>query len=296
MLDSIARGAADLLMSGAENIVSWILEIWRVIAGVVGGYTSTSAAQFNPASWAHVTSDGVSGLSRTIGTSLVVVFFLFSWVRETSDLRNNLHPEYLFKLVIRLVIAEALVSNVLAIAQAVMSFSVSWVSQVIVRSSTELEGTREIFSGIRDSMDEIGAWEAAGLALAILLFSLVLTICIAVSAFQIILYVVKRFFKVYVALPFGAPCLASVAGGERMWQPAISWMKTFLVYNLEAVVIALAVGLSFTAFGNIGTTFADPGGGPAITCLVKMVGIAMPFLSCSAITTGAEEIIRRFIG
>ena len=296
MLDSIARGAADLLMSGAENIVSWILEIWRVIAGVAHGYTSTSAAEFNPASWAHVTSVEVSGLSRTIGTSLVVVFFLFSWVRETSDLRNNMRPEYLFRLILRLVAANALVVNIIEIASAVMSFSVSWVSVVIVRSSASLEGTEAVFSGIRDTMDEMGAWEAAGLALAILLFSLVLTICIAVSSFQIILYVVKRFFKVYVALPFGAPCVASVAGGERMWQPAISWLKTFLVYKLEAVVIALAIGLSFTAFGNIGGTFADPGSDAAISCLVKMVGIAMPFLSCSAITSGAEEIIRRFIG
>ena len=297
MADSIARWFSGALFSGAQNIVNWVLQIWRMVSTVVFRYAETTPYAFSESGWHSVAFGNVFGISMTIGTTLVTVFFVWSWIRESTDLRSNLRPEYIFRLVIRLVFANAMVQAVLALAEAVMEFSVGWTGTVLMNFSAEIE-TEGIFAGIQEQMDAVSGGEALGISLALFLFSLVLVFVILICSFQILVYVVKRFFKVYVAMPFGAPCLASLAGGERMWQPAIAWLKTFLIYNLEAVIIALAMMLSFTVFGGGAglTVFSDPGTNVAVSVLVKMMGMALPFLSCSAIISGSEEIVRRFVG
>lgn len=78
-------------------------------------------------------------------------------------------------------------------------------------------------------------------------------------------------------------------------QTGISWIRTFLAYALEAVVIAIAIRISFGLFADGGIMAGNSSSG-AITAILTIVEYCLPMITACACVKGAEATIRRCLG
>ena len=79
------------------------------------------------------------------------------------------------------------------------------------------------------------------------------------------------------------------------YQMGIYWIKTFLGYALEAVVIALALRISFGLFADA-ALFQVESGTDAVSVILLICNYCMPMITASACLKGADTIVRRCLG
>ena len=121
-------------------------------------------------------------------------------------------------------------------------------------------------------------------------------IVILVCGVQLILAVLSRLFKMYLCIPFGPVALSSFAGGHTISQTGISWIRTLLAYALEAVVIAIAIRISFGLFADGAVMSGSDTVSGAIGAILTIVEYCLPMITACACVKGAEATIRRCLG
>lgn len=75
-------------------------------------------------------SSGIYTLMSTIGASLLVLYFVLGWLKESIDIRNNFTLENMFRFFVRFAIAATIVSSAASLATGMIDCSVAMVSQV----------------------------------------------------------------------------------------------------------------------------------------------------------------------
>ena len=121
-------------------------------------------------------------------------------------------------------------------------------------------------------------------------------IVILVCGVQLILAVLSRLFKMYLCIPFGPVALSSFAGGHTISQTGISWIRTLLAYALEAVVIAIAIRISFGLFADGAVMSGSDTVSGALGAILTIVEYCLPMITACACVKGAEATIRRCLG
>ena len=100
----------------------------------------------------------------------------------------------------------------------------------------------------------------------------------------------------YLCIPFGPVALSSFAGGHTISQTGISWIRTLLAYALEAVVIAIAIKISFGLFAGGSFMVSGEGVSGALGAILTIVEYCLPMITACACVKGAEATIRRCLG
>lgn len=75
----------------------------------------------------------------------------------------------------------------------------------------------------------------------------------------------------------------------------ISWLKSFIGYGLEAVVIALAISISFGMFSDASLFSTDDATG-VVRLILLTCDYCMPMLTAVACVKGADTVVRRCMG
>ena len=119
---------------------------------------------------------------------------------------------------------------------------------------------------------------------------------IIVCSVQLVLSVLSRLFKMYLCIPFAPVAFAGFAGGHELARSGIAWIQTFLSYALEAVVIVLAITVSYGLFSGGGLFEAGDGTWNAATMILQICGYCMPFACAAASVKGAELVVHRCLG
>lgn len=281
--ESVGKGLA----SGGEMVMQWGMDFWTAASTKVITYCTQNPVSFggDGSAWGVVVTlyDSFKG----IGVGLLTMYFLMGWLRESIDIRNNFSLENMFRFFLRLILTATAIDSLLTIIQEVLALSAGLALEVGAQMPDSVT-----VSGLFDSImaDQTGGGCVAT-GFICLIGGLVGGAVIIVCGFTILISVIGRFFKIYLVIPFAPMALASFAGGNGLSQSGISWIKTFLGYCLEIIVIALSLVISFTMFGDTNSFF-----GSEETAILRICEMIMPMIVAVTCVKGAETTVRKCLG
>ena len=293
-LENLGRATMDV---GNNGLLAGY-NVWEKCCRITTDYLKVNPAAGGGNAWSIVTG-GIFDISLGIAASLSILFFVLGWLNESIDVRNNFTLENMFRFFIRYIITATLVVNSLALVQGIVECSTALVATVDVNESTmKGEAVEEVFADLTEKMEEEEAtgtqWLGTGIIsmIAGLFGGIVILVC----GIQLILAVLSRLFKLYLCIPFGPVALSSFAGGHTISQTGVAWIRTLLAYALEAVVIALAIRISFGLFADGSFMVSGEGISGALGAIMTIVEYCMPMITACACVKGAEATIRRCLG
>lgn len=117
---------------------------------------------------------------------------------------------------------------------------------------------------------------------------------ILAASVSILKTVVTRMFKLLVSLPFAPLSFASLAKGPQEMDRAMGWVRTFMAFCLEALVVTIALKISITMFGRYklqasGTSIMEK-------AVADIVNLCLPLLAGAACIKVADEIVSKCLG
>lgn len=227
------------------------------------------------ASW-HSIWNKVSGLYDTfsvIGYSLVVLFFLYGFLRDTVDIRQELHLESIIKLFIRFIIT---INVMNAFITYVPQFCHWAIDLLGVTSKTFTFDSKGIAKKIVDQYD------IAAFFIGLLLFIL----CFA-CAILVIYTCFGRLINFYLLIPFGSIALSTLAGGGQLSQTGFSYIKSLLVYTFEIVAMGVVLAISGVF---INSSVLAKGGAGANWLIVEVI---VKMITVVAALKGADATIKK---
>lgn len=178
-----------------------------------------------------------------VGSSLVVLFFVIGFCAESVDIRDEMRFEVILRILIRLGLAEWLVSNNVTIMKA---FFLS-VGNLVGLISTGGYKNLSIDSAQANVINNLGFGES----LIMLILAALLSIIVIICGFFLIYTVYFRFLKILIIVPMGAIAYSTLAGNRNVSHTALSYSRYFLSVIFEAVTMVLAVVVC-NAFINAG--------------------------------------------
>ena len=283
---AMAKGGEAVLGLGGAAWVSAGKVVQKYIAqnpasGSIGGWQTVSAL--------YVTFSGIA-------VSLTCLFFVIGWCRESIDIRTDFTLENMFRFFIRFILtSQAIVYglNLIRDFMELIAVLTAGIATPMVEVSSD-----GVFTGVMDNLE--GA-ECLVPGLLFLLGGIIGAAVVLVCSIKIMLAVFSRFFRIFVIVPFAPVALSTFAGGQGLFQTGSAWIKTFMGYLLEIVVIAIALALSTKIFGSVtffGTQVSgDQGWGTnTVNVLLSICETVTPVLATTACVTGAESVIRRCLG
>ncbi len=168
-----------------------------------------------------------------VGSSLVVVFFVIGFCSESVDVREEIRFEVILRMLMRLGIAEWLVTKNVTIMRAFFTSIGNLVN--LIGGGTNKPLT--IDGAQADIIKKLGFGES----LIMLILSALLSIIIIICGFFLIYTVYFRFLKILIIVPLGAIAYSTLAGNRNISHTALTYSRYFLSVTLEAVTMALAI-------------------------------------------------------
>ena len=293
-LENLGRATMDV---GNNGLLAGY-HVWEKCCKITIDYLRADPVTAGGSAYAIVTGNLYS-LSMGIASSLSILFFVIGWLRESIDVRNNFTLENMFRFFIRYILTATLIVNSLSFIRMVIDCSVSLVGAVDLSAKIMKGGNvKNVFADLISVLEKGNANGTAflGTGIICMIAGIFGAAVIVVCAVQLILSVLSRLFKLYLCIPFAPVALSSFAGGASLSVSGISYLKTLFAYTLEAVVIAIAIKISFGLFS--GGSFLGTGAktGTAIGAVLTIVEYCLPMVTACACVKGAEAIIRRCLG
>ena len=180
--------------------------------------------------WAVI--EGIEPVFVAVGSSLVVLFFVIGFCSESIDVKDEMRFESIFRMLIRLGLAEWFVANNVTIMKAFFTSIGNLVGLISAGTTTQLA----IDSTQADIIKELGFGES----LVMLILTALLAIIIIICGFFIIYTVYFRFLKILIIVPLGAIACSTMAGNRMVSHTMATYCKYFLSCVFEAVTMALS--------------------------------------------------------
>lgn len=231
----------------------------------------------------------IHGSLKAIGLAMLVLFFLYGVVKETTSLKDVKRPETGIKLFLRFVIARVLVvygmdlmTSLFRISQGIVS---SIVNSVGIGSAPSAALPQEIIDAVNNAsfLESIPLWAVTLLG----------SIFITVLSFVMILTVYGRFFKLYMYAAI-SPIPLSAAASESTQNIPVSFMKSYAGVCLEGAMIVLACVI-FSAFAASPPTVKSGVG--AVSMVWSYIGeLIFNMLILVGTVRMSDRIVREMMG
>lgn len=295
-IDDALKGIGNGLMNGGDAVLQAGYGMWKSCSSITSSYVALSPEDATSA-WSIVTGS-IFTMSLTVAASLAVLFFVLGWVRESIDIRNTFSLENMFRFFIRFALTASLLINSLELVEAITDCTTAIVSTIStsIGEEEELSGAFDELKEAMEADEESSGADWLGNGFICLISGVIGGLVIIVCAVSIVLAVLSRLFKLLLCIPFAPVAFSGFAGGMGFSQTGIAWIKAFFGYALEAVVIALALKISFGLFADA-ALFVPEGESTSVTAVILLVcNYCMPMITASACVKGADTIIRRCLG
>lgn len=220
-------------------------------------------------------------LVNTIAVSLMCLFFVYGFCRDSTDLHSDLTLDRVIKMFIRLIIT----ANVLTYAMSWMPDFMTWAKNI----AGAVLGTKT-FGFSFDGAEIYEQIAAANLgALVAFLTSALFFIFTVVCGFMIGMSVIGRLVKIYLIAPFCGLALSTLAGGGQLSQTGYSYIRTFLGYVFSILIIAVGIIIS-SSFVNTIVIETDLAVVKLLEYCLKMGAITSGVKSCEVLMQKAFNL------
>lgn len=169
----------------------------------------------------------------SVGSSLVVLFFVIGFCSESIDVREEMRFEVILRILIRLGLAEYMVANNVTIMKSFFTSIGNLVGLLSEGTTTKLTIAQEQAEIIKN----LGFGESLIMLILASLLSLIVIIC----GFFLLYTVYFRFLKLLVIMPIGSIAFSTIGGNRMVAHTAVTYSKYFLSVAFESVTMALAI-------------------------------------------------------
>lgn len=261
---------------GISNLFNLAQSGWNFFMLMVYSMIGMTPETYSPGAWSYVTGT-LYPWFLTIGVTLLNIFCMIGFIRQASNLKENVTIEMWIELFIKVIIANVLMTNGISLMQDIMSMGSS-LSGSIMNSN---------FPSVYSSEMDIGA------VMVYLIFGLIYAIASAVCGGMIFLEVMGRFLNLYMLVAVAPIALSTIAGGRGLDSSAHAWIKSFLttVFQIVVIAIVLQIGnkmMESTAYVDATNTPLDwfDGAGSVMMSFITMI-----FLTTAV--KGADGFLKR---
>lgn len=223
-------------------LLEMVFAFWNNQVNLVYSMLGQSPVEFKGGGpWAVI--NGINPIFVAVGSSLVVLFFIIGFCAESVDVKEELRFETVFRMLIRLSIAQWFVANNVSIMKAFFAVIGNLVNVISSGASPEL--------AISSSQAEIIANLGFGESLIMLILAALLSVIIVICGFFMIYTVYFRFLRILIIVPLGSLAFSTMGGNRAVSHTVGAYCKYFLSVVFEAVTMVLAIALC-NAFINAG--------------------------------------------
>lgn len=201
--------------------------IWNYTMSLVGILAGTTPEEFSSAAWSYVVNDLMSW-TLTIGSSLFSSFYLINMLRQTANLKQGITAERFIETGITVILTNY------AMLYGTELMSIMFDISGTMSESLLLESNLTIRQGDFDF----------GQTIAIFVFGLIYMVVALVCSFTILFVVYRRYLKLYAVTGLAPLAWSTIPGGHGISSTASAWLKTFLTYCFEIVVIAVFIAIA----------------------------------------------------
>ena len=231
--------------------------IWNFFMMMTVSLLTTDPEAFSGDAWTLVEST-LFPLFLSIGIACLNIFALTGFLREIANIKENLTLEALILMLVRLMVANVIIVNLISFVR------------IFFGMATALTGL--VLPG---NLLELRTMEASGSNLLFMfLFGVFFLIIAIVAGGMITLAVFSRYLKIFMHVAVGPIAIATLGGDRSLAQAGFSWIKTFLSYNFEIVVIGMALTL-----GSAVARGVDWGMGTGVFAELATEGLLYPILT-----------------
>ncbi|MCD8154397.1 MAG: type IV secretion system protein [Clostridiales bacterium] len=290
-IDSAFESFGISMMNVGEWMLSAGYNVWKGSGSIAVQYAQKDPMSVTNA-WSTVTGS-IYSIMLSVAAALAVLFFVLGWLNESIDIRTNFTLESMFRFFVRYVITASLIVNSLTLASGITRCATALATSITAEvEANEADG---LFDEMKEELDDDdadgGTWLAYGLVAMFggVIGGLVIIVC----AIQLVLAVMSRLFRMLLCIPFAPVAFAGFAGGREFSQSGIAWLKTYVGYCLEAVVIILAIDISYGLFQDT-SAFGSVDG--VVGVVLGICEYCLPMITACACVRGADTVVRRCLG
>jgi hypothetical protein len=272
------------VVDNLENALStWdskLSEIWQLL--------TQSAVDFKGGTlWTIVLN--IHSALQSIGLALLVLFFLIGVMKTCGSIAELKRPEVAIKVLIRFVLAKAVITYGLELMVALMDIVQGVISKIMGATGFSSPPPTILPSEIVTAIESCDFWSSIPLWAVTLIGGLF----IWVLAFVMILTVYGRFFKLYMYTAIAPVPLAAFAG-EPTQSVGVSFLKSYAAVCLEGAVIVLACVI-FSVFAA--TPPAVDTSASAVTMVWTYIGeLIFNMLVLTGTVKMADRVVHEMIG
>lgn len=232
-----------------------------------------------------------------VGTSLVVLFFLWGFFSDSVNIREDITVDKALKVFLRLLVSNYFVIHSLDILKIILNVGVSLNNRILsVNSGTFTKLKISMFKFPKTSPVEAAAG-VLGMWIFFTILGFVFMIVMTVCALMIVYVIYIRVIKLCIYMPFGAVSFSTMSSqSPEFHNMAIGYFKNFLALVFEICVISLAIlicnGVMSAGFTDITNAIinAITGTGDEIfTNYKSVIGNAIGCMLMASLTVGTVK-------
>jgi len=272
------------------DLLDWSVKIWNQMMSTGVGLLTQSPENASPGVWNVIT--GVNTSMQGIGYGLLVLFFLISLFKQTTNIKD-FTLQGVFGYILRFLGGKIAIDYCMTIMSGIISIALDIIG--VVESSGSgimLDGVPQ---NIKDMANGLNSFDI-GAQLPLWIASLIGVIVTCVCGMLFLICVYGRFFRVYIHIAL-APLGLSAFGGEATASSGKRFMMSFISVCLEAAVIMLAVVICKGIVSGGGFSLELLGDTGDVTLLTNyiMTNIYAMVLLCT-LTFGVNRLTKEMFG
>lgn len=269
---------ADFL--NADRTWSAGVTAWDGLIRVVYTILTKTPEEFSPDAWAIVT-DTLYPWFLSAGVALLNLFFFIGFVRQNTNLKDNITIETWIEGFIKVIIANAVMQEGLTLAEDFLTLQVAATKFVLGKDMLILT-VPEL---------DLGAF-LFGFFIGLIYFIVSL-----VCGVMVLLEVMKRFLYMAASIAVAPAAICTMAGGRGLENTAHAWIKTFFTYCFQFVMIAVILRIGTLMGSSLpGFLQAQEGLGEAFDGFVLWLNNLVSMLFMATAIKGTDNLLEKMFG
>lgn len=267
------------------------INLWNAMTSQAFTFAGISPSAADNASYELVTR--LQSAFQIIAIQILIIAFLYRYFKTFNESREAVDLYTIIKVMVMMFLAQFAVMNSAALFDQIFGIG-SGLCSLIGVSAAGLSPNDEIMSLL--------SGDIPGTGLLTLLVLFIFCACLVVTGAGILITVVQRLLKLFTMLPFAGMALATLIGGGRVSEIGYSYIRSFLGYIMEGIMIMLIliIGNNIVSSNILGNAFEgiafDENSWFIWRLLVLCIGQIIGCGAISGMVRQADSLVHRMFG